>query len=123
MTIEMLVETETPDAGQHEVPNDAENSVATAIGEAEEIIDPLDGLIDRVAADPGAPFVPEVLERLSTMKKEDPAAFEVIRAKLKKARCRVTALDEAIMEEMEEKGGGGRGPTQGRHSDRSGGHC
>ena len=24
----------------------------------------------------------------------------------------MTALDEAIMEEMEEKGGGGRGPTQ-----------
>ena len=84
-------------------------TVAAAIGAAEEITDPLGGLIDRVADDPGAPFAPEVLERLSAMKKENRAAFEVLRAKLKKARCRVTALDKAI---MEENGGGGRGPTQ-----------
>ena len=109
MTTEMLDKTENPDAGPYKVPNDDENPVATAIGEAEKITDPIDGLIDRVANDPGAPFAPEVLERLSAMKKEDRAAFEALRAKLKKAGCRVTALDEAI---MEESGDGGRGPTQ-----------
>ena len=31
--------------------------------------DPLDGLIDQVIDDPGAPFVPEALERLSARKK------------------------------------------------------
>ncbi len=109
MTTVMIDKTETPDDGLHMAPNDDENPVAAAIDEAEEITDPLDGLIDRVADDAGAPFVPEVLERLSAIKKEDRAAFEALRAKLKKAGCRVTALDEAI---MEEDGDGGRGPTQ-----------
>ena len=79
MTIEMLVETETPDAGQHEVPNDAENSVATAIGEAEEIIDPLDGLIDRVARRSWRALRPGGARTALYDEKEDPAAFEVIR--------------------------------------------
>ena len=60
--------------------------------------------------DPGAPFVPEVLERLAALKKDDRAAFEALRAQLKKAGCRVTALDEAIAEENGDTGG--RGPTQ-----------
>jgi hypothetical protein len=59
--------------------------------------------------DPGAPFKPDVLDALSTLKKEDRAAFEVLRSRLKKAGCRVTVLDEAL---MEESGDGGRGPTQ-----------
>ncbi len=109
MTTEMLDKTETPDDGQHMAPNDDENPVAAAIDEAEEITDPLDGLIERVAEDPGALFAPEVLERLSAMKKEDRAAFEALRAKLKKAGCRVTTLDKAI---KKKSGDGGRGPTQ-----------
>ena len=77
---------------------------------AEEFPDPLDGLIGRVLDDPGAPFVPEVLEGLSALKGEDRAAFEVLRVGLKKAGCRVTALDDAM---AEEKGGtGGRDPSQ-----------
>ena len=43
--------------------------------------------------------MPEVLERLAALKKDDRAAFEALRAQLKKAGCRVTALDEAIAEE------------------------
>ena len=62
MTTEMPGEMGTPDDGPHKVSNDDENPVAAAIAAAEEITDPLDGLIDRVADDPGAPFVPEVLE-------------------------------------------------------------
>ena len=85
------------------------NPILDAIDAAEEIPDPLDGLVEKSAEDPGAAFTPEVLERLVALKAEDRAAFEALRAKLKKAGCRVTVLDEAI---MEESGDGGRGPTQ-----------
>lgn len=85
------------------------NPILDAIDAAEEIPDPLDGLVEKSAEDPGAAFTPEVLERLVALKSEDRAAFEALRAKLKKAGCRVTALDEAM---AEESGDGGRGPTQ-----------
>ena len=39
------------------------------------------------------------------MKKDDRAAFEALRAQLKSAGCRVTALDEAIAEESGDAGG------------------
>ncbi|MBM3380488.1 MAG: hypothetical protein FJY39_12310, partial [Betaproteobacteria bacterium] len=86
------------------------DSIADAIDAAEDIRDPLEGLVEKTSADPGAPFEPEVLERLAALKKDDRAAFEALRAQLKRAGCRVTALDQAIAEE----GGnsGGRGPTQ-----------
>lgn len=109
MTMDKVDETVTPDALLDELPDDDENSIAAAIADAEEIPDPLDGLVERVADDPGAPFTPDVLARLSAIKKVDRAGFEALRAQLKKAGCRVTALDEAI---MEESGDGGRGPTQ-----------
>jgi hypothetical protein len=78
--------------------------------EEEEVRDPLDGLVERTSADRGAPFAPEVLERLVALKRTDRAAFEAVRAQLKKAGCRVTALDDAIAEESGEAGG--RGQTQ-----------
>jgi hypothetical protein len=84
--------------------------VAAAIEAAEEICDPLDGLVERTTADPGAPFAPDALERLAALKKDDRAAFEALRAQLKKAGCRVAALDEAIAEENGDTGG--RRPTQ-----------
>jgi hypothetical protein len=86
------------------------NPIASAIGAAEDIPDPLDGLFEKCAADSGAAFTPEVLERLAGLKKEDRAAFELLRSQLKKAGCRVTALDEAIAEESGDMGG--RGPKQ-----------
>ena len=98
MTRDKIDKTETPDAAASEIADGDENPVADAIAAAEEIPDPLGGLIERVAEDPGAPFVPEVLERLSAMKREDRAAFELLRAKLKRAGCHVTALDEAIVQ-------------------------
>jgi hypothetical protein len=91
-------------------PLEPENPTADAIDAAEDIRDPLDRLVERTAADPGAPFAPEALERLAALKKENSAGFEALRAQLKKARCRVTVLDEAIAEENGEAGG--RGPTQ-----------
>ena len=91
-------------------PIDPENLVAVAIEAAEDILDPLEGLVENTARDPGAPFAPDALERLSALKKDDRAAFEALRAQLKGAGVRVTALDEAIAEENGETGG--RGPTQ-----------
>jgi hypothetical protein len=91
---------------------DPENLVAAAIGAAEDILDPLEGLVEKTESDPGAPFTPDALERLAALKKDDRAAFEAVRAQLKKVGCRVTALDEAIAKESGDVGGGGRRPTQ-----------
>ena len=92
------------------IPGEPENLIAAAIDAAEEICDPLEGLAERTAIDPGAPFVPDTLVRLVALKKEDRAAFEALRAQLKGAGARVTALDEAIAEESGDTGG--RGPRQ-----------
>ncbi len=83
--------------------------ILDAIEDAEEIPNPLDGLVERAAEDPGAPFAPDVLEWLIALKAEDRAAFEALRFRLKKAGCRVTALDQAM---ADESGDGGRGPSQ-----------
>jgi hypothetical protein len=90
--------------------NKPENLIAAAIDAAEDVRDPLEGLVERTATDPGAPFAPDTLARLATLKKDDRAAFEALRAQLKGAGARVTALDEAIAEEGGDTGG--RGPTQ-----------
>jgi hypothetical protein len=88
----------------------AEDPICAAIDTAEEVSDPLDGLVERSASNPGAAFVPEMLERLAALRQDDHAAFEALRAQLKKAGCRVTALDDAITEESGQVAG--RGPTQ-----------
>jgi len=87
-----------------------DDPIGAAIDAAEEVRDPLEGLVERTVADAGAAFAPEVLEQLAALKRDDRAAFEALRAQLKKAGCRVTALDDAIAEESDETGG--RGPTQ-----------
>jgi hypothetical protein len=90
-----------------------DDPISAAIDAAEEVRDPLDGLVERAGVDPGAAFALDVLERLAVLKQDNRAAFEALRARLKKAGCRVTALDEAIAGESSETGGtGGRGPTQ-----------
>lgn len=88
----------------------ADNFIADTIDAAEEIRDPLEGLVEKTTTDPGSPFEPDVLESLSALEKDDRAAFEALRAQLKKAGCRVTALDEAIIKES--GGSDGRGPSQ-----------
>jgi hypothetical protein len=88
----------------------SDDPICAAIDAAEEVRDPLEGLVERTVADAGAAFAPEVLERLAALKRDDRAAFEALRAQLKKAGCRVTALDDAIAEQSGERGG--RGPTQ-----------
>lgn len=88
----------------------AENPIANAVIAAEEIRDLLDGLAEKTIVDPGSAFRPEVLEQLVALKKDDLAAFQTLRAQLKKAGCRVTALDDAIAEESGDTTG--RGPKQ-----------
>ncbi len=89
---------------------DTENPIFATIDAAEDVADPLDGLVERVATDAGAPFAPQVLVRLCELKREDRRAFEVLRVQLKKAGCRVTALDDAIAEENGDTGR--RGPSE-----------
>jgi hypothetical protein len=86
------------------------DEIASAWVGAEENADSLEALLDKAAGNPGAPFKPAVLERIAALKEEDPAAFEMLRSQLKNVGCRVTALDEAIEEEI--GGAGGRGPKQ-----------
>jgi hypothetical protein len=89
---------------------ESENLILDAIDAAEDIPDPLVGLVEKTATDPGSPFMPEVLEALAALKQDNRAAFEALRSQLKKAGCRVTALDDAMAEENGDTGG--RGPTQ-----------
>jgi hypothetical protein len=84
--------------------------ISTTINAAEDVRDPLDDLVERTVSDPGVAFTPQVLERLATLKRDDRAAFEALRAQLKKSGCRVTALDETIAEQSGEVGR--RGPKQ-----------
>jgi hypothetical protein len=65
-----------------------------------DVADPLTGLVERTTAEPGAPFAPEILAALSDLKRKDKVAFETLRAQLKRAGCRVAALDEALSEEI-----------------------
>jgi hypothetical protein len=83
----------------------AENGAAAieaAIDGAEEIRDPLDGLVERTRLNPGAPFEPETLERLKELRKEDPAAFEILRSELSKTECRIAEFDKALADERPE---------------------
>jgi len=84
---------------------DTEECIAANIDAAEEVPDPLDGLVGKIATDPGAPFAPGALEQLAALLKSDRAAFEVLRAQLKSAGCRVTALDQALKDENGDTGG------------------
>jgi hypothetical protein len=70
--------------------------------------DPLAGIVERAAPDPGAPFAPDVLCSLVALRDSDQAAFEKLRAQLKRAGVRVGSLDDAIAGTE----GSSRGPTQ-----------
>lgn len=90
--------------------NAFEDMICAAVDSTEEVSDPLDDLPARTEADPGAPFAPDVLEALVALRREDRARFEGLRAQLKRAGCRVTALDEALAEEAGDDSS--RGPKQ-----------
>jgi hypothetical protein len=71
---------------------ETEDTIADAIDAVEDICDPLEGLVERTATDPGAPFIHDALKRLAALKKDDRAAFEALRGQLKSAGCRVMVL-------------------------------
>jgi hypothetical protein len=88
----------------------ADHAILDTLAAAEEILDPLDGLVEKTAGDPGVPFTLDVMVALAALKKDDRGAFEALRARLKNAGCRVTALDRVIADET--GNAGGRQPTQ-----------
>jgi hypothetical protein len=93
------------------VSHGTEALIQAAVEAAEEFRDPLARLVERTAADAGAPLSPDVLTALAALKRENPAAFETLRAQLKKVGCRVGGLDKALRAEAGASEGG-RGRTQ-----------
>jgi hypothetical protein len=89
----------------------ADQVIFDTIAAAEEVHDPLDGLIEKTAGDPGAPFTPEVVAALAALRKDNRSAFEALRARLKSAGCRMAALDEAIAEQSGDVGARGLTPA------------
>jgi len=102
-------------------PNGKER-ITSIIDNAEEIKDPLDGLLEKTRKDPGAPFEPKVIDAiLRRMKQPDGHAwFERLRSNLKTSTSlRVTELDKLINKELDiskeptnKKLGIGKKPTQ-----------
>jgi hypothetical protein len=85
------------------------DEAAETIDGAEEIPDPWDELVEQTKQDPGAPFAPDVLTWLATLRRDDPAGFERLRRRLKNVGCRVTQLDRCLSAGDET---GERAPTQ-----------
>ena len=56
----------------------------------------IEELIEKCTANPRYVFVPEVIEKLASLKQEDRLAFETLRSRLKKMGFRLTALDDVI---------------------------
>jgi hypothetical protein len=80
-------------------------SLTTPVDRADVLV----GIVEKTATDAGAPFEPAVLAALKELKKRSRPEFETLRARLKKAGCRVTELDGAI---AGEDGEGSRGQNQ-----------
>ena len=70
-----------------------------------------DALAAAALENPGAPFAPDVISELATLKRADRFQFETLRTRLKKAGCRVTELDGLIAKEGGERRDG-RPPSQ-----------
>jgi hypothetical protein len=75
---------------------DGDDPMADAFANAEEVEDVLTDLVERTRQDRGAPFRPDVLEALRTLRATDRAAFETLRDALKCVGCRVGELDKAL---------------------------
>lgn len=75
------------------------DTAGEVIAAADLFQDPLRRLVAASKDDQGAPFAPDALEMLAELRRTDKPRFEVIRAALRRAGIRVTALDEALDEE------------------------
>lgn len=89
---------------------DLDLEISSIVDAAEEILDPLERIAERTKDDPGVPFQPNDVAALVELRRADRSAYELLRAQLKKAGCRVTALDNAVAEEAGDSKG--RGPKQ-----------
>ncbi|TAH33667.1 MAG: hypothetical protein EYC62_06450 [Alphaproteobacteria bacterium] len=79
--------------------NKNEARINAIIENAEISTNPVDILLSEVGADPGAPFKPENLKLLKSLKAENLAIYENVRAKLKDEGVRVSELDKALAED------------------------
>ena len=82
--------------------------------------DEVDRLVEKTATDPGAAFAPEMCQRLAAFKASDRVAFETLRARLKKAGCRVGELDKLIAA-APAKGAGGDDGSEAKEESAEGG--
>ena len=81
-----------------------DNPIAAVIDAAQEVRDPLEGLVERRREDAGAAFESDVLAALVALKRTDRPAFERLRAQLKDVGQRLGALDEAIARADDDSG-------------------
>ena len=89
---------------------EAETIINEAIDGAEAVRDPLDALVEKAATDPGAPFEPEALALLITLKRENAAAFERLRSRFaKETDVRLGELDKLLAKTGEAKELSGQG--------------
>lgn len=72
--------------------------------EARPVTDPLENLVERVKDNPGIAYMPEILDALAALQREDYPAFINLRARLKKAGVGVTRLDAAVTQRSVERG-------------------
>lgn len=97
--------------------DDGQDLIRSMVDAAEEVRDPLEGLVEATKRDPGTPLRPEVVQRLVEIKAEEPGRFEALRAELKSAGCRMGPLDRAIAKAAREKrDGADRDGDHGRQS-------
>ena len=73
---------------------------AAVTPDTDERTDWMELLLERTKTDPGAPFEPDILEKMRNLKCNDMAAWERLRATLRtEARVRVGVLDKALTEQ------------------------
>jgi hypothetical protein len=70
-----------------------------------------DALVTAATEDQSAPFAPDVVRDLAALKRADHFRFETLRVRLKRAGCRVGALDSLIAAASGDRGDG-RQPSQ-----------
>ncbi len=81
-----------------------QGDLESLLNEAQPVIDPLENLIERVKNDPGAAYMPDVLDAIMALQRENLPSFITLRAQLKKAGVGVTFLDSTLGKRSMEQG-------------------
>lgn len=74
-----------------------ESEILALISEAEEVTDPLDGLLERAKLDPGAPWAPETKEALKRLRNENRPRFERLLAGMRGIGVRTGELEKDLL--------------------------